>query len=303
MRRPLFTLLISCALLSAAPYHIAEGAKFGEEGAEAYARARHGGDGALFLDPYILDFLKRHREEFLIDIGCGAGPWAIEAAKLGCHVAGVDLEPAMIERALLAAAEAGVVTFWKVGDAADLPFEGGLFDAALSVNIGCCLRELKSHLREAARVVKEGGALLVTAPASFDTLFTDDSDPAEIERDLASRPLGEIASVYRATFVMRGGERVRLQSEAELQEGEPIWRKIPGLVVPNYYHSERAYLDAFEEAGFEVVAIHRPCFSCEQERIAFYTWNQTTRPHLGSAYVGHPPFLIVEAVNRPAVDD
>lgn len=66
----------------------------------------------------------------LLDVGCGTGRHAIELAKAGVEVTGIDISPAMLAVAREKAAEAGVNVEWIEADAT--AWQGpGSFDAAI----------------------------------------------------------------------------------------------------------------------------------------------------------------------------
>jgi SAM-dependent methyltransferase len=56
--------------------------------------------------------------ESVLDVGCGAGRHAVELARRGCAVTGLDLSSGMLREAEKAAAAAGVAVTWQRGDAA-----------------------------------------------------------------------------------------------------------------------------------------------------------------------------------------
>ncbi len=67
----------------------------------------------------------------VLDVACGTGTIAIEAARRGAHVTGVDLTPSMLERARWRASEAGVHINWHEGSFTEL--QGfGKFDLVTS---------------------------------------------------------------------------------------------------------------------------------------------------------------------------
>lgn len=85
------------------PVHLPLGSYWGDSAATTYAQTRHGPDGELFLDPFFMPFIQDLNGKVLLDAGCGAGPWAIYAAKEGAIVYGVDIQPKMIEESQKAA--------------------------------------------------------------------------------------------------------------------------------------------------------------------------------------------------------
>jgi len=74
------------------------------------------------------------KDKYVLEIGSGVGTTAVYLAKRhGCRVVGVDISERMVEWARKRAKRQGLedrVEF-RVADAQDLPFEDGLFDAAI----------------------------------------------------------------------------------------------------------------------------------------------------------------------------
>ncbi len=68
----------------------------------------------------------------VLDVGCGTGVVAVTAACRGAKVTGLDLTPALLERAKYNAAQAGVSIEFLEGDVENLPFAAGSFDVVLS---------------------------------------------------------------------------------------------------------------------------------------------------------------------------
>lgn len=301
--------------------HVAEGTRYESEAVNAYALHRHGLDGALFLDPYFLPDLVDLEGLRVLDAGCRAAPWAILAAQNGAEVFGIDLQEKMIEKGLAAVLAAGMEekVHLQVGDVAYLPFSCCFFDRALSINVGCNLPSTHSkegrrfglgpHVDEIARVIHSGGKAVVTAPASFGIVFTNGSEAGKIASHIqevlaklepGSSPseiassLSELTEVYRATFAFRDGKLQLIENEADLMPGEEIWRKVPGLAIPNRYHSESEYLAAFSEANLQVDSIEHPFFSSEEERAA-YNGSCPNDSLLCPEYASHPAFVIFHA--------
>jgi demethylmenaquinone methyltransferase / 2-methoxy-6-polyprenyl-1,4-benzoquinol methylase len=93
----------------------------------------------------------------VLDAACGTGDLALEAARAGGRVTGVDFSEAMLERARTKAP----ALEWVRADVLELPFDDGTFDAA---TIGFGIRnvdDLESGLGELARVLRPGGRLAV----------------------------------------------------------------------------------------------------------------------------------------------
>ena len=102
----------------------------------------------------------------VLDACCGTGDLAVEAERRGGRVVGLDFSERMLERAR---GKSGTIE-WVRGDALDLPFEDGVFDA---VTVGFGVRnldDLDRGLRELARVTRPGGRIAVleiTRPRGF----------------------------------------------------------------------------------------------------------------------------------------
>jgi len=98
------------------------------------------------------------------DVGTGTGVLALELARLGLRVVGVDNAPRMLEAAAAKVALepelAGRVT-WQAGEAGELPFEDGELDAAFAHMVLHSVPAPGEALREMARVVRPGGAVVV----------------------------------------------------------------------------------------------------------------------------------------------
>src|SRR5947208_11025906 len=70
--------------------------------------------------------------EKALDVGCGTGVVAVTAARLGAQATGLDLTPALLEKARENAQVAGVSIEFIEGDAESLPFKNATFDVVLS---------------------------------------------------------------------------------------------------------------------------------------------------------------------------
>jgi SAM-dependent methyltransferase len=92
----------------------------------------------------------------VLDLGCGAGKFALHAAEKGARVTGIDLAPFFLPRAV-----AGIDLVQ--GDLRRLPFRKGTFDAGYTLDVLEHLDEpgVVEILVEARRVLRPGAALFV----------------------------------------------------------------------------------------------------------------------------------------------
>lgn len=112
----------------------------------------------------------------LIDIGCGTGQYSLDLAGRGLEVCGVDVSPAMLIRARANAAAAGLTASFMEADALCLPFGDKTFDLALSVTALEFVPDLPAALREAYRLLKAGGRLvvgLIGRNSSWEQFYTE----------------------------------------------------------------------------------------------------------------------------------
>ena len=98
----------------------------------------------------------------LLDLGCGQGSLALEFARQGAVVTGLDVSPAAVQVATRIAQERGTPATFVVADLAEpLPFKDASFEvvsAVLSLHYFC--REVTARVvREIARVSTPGGLL------------------------------------------------------------------------------------------------------------------------------------------------
>lgn len=97
----------------------------------------------------------------LLDVGCGDGTHAIEAARRGARVTGVDADRAMIDAAARRALEGGVSIDLGIADVRALPFGANTFDLVTAVTVLCFVPDATGAIREMARVLTPGGRLVV----------------------------------------------------------------------------------------------------------------------------------------------
>jgi SAM-dependent methyltransferase len=133
-----------------------------------YQFSPRGGNVQTRIRDLVLDHLDWDGEGQALDIGCGNAPLAIKLSQKHpqAHVTGIDCWGAewdysqeACQKNARAAGVADRTTFEKASAAA-LPFDDGLFDAAVSNFVFHEVRDAKDKqdvIREALRVVRKGG--------------------------------------------------------------------------------------------------------------------------------------------------
>jgi SAM-dependent methyltransferase len=104
----------------------------------------------------------------VLDLGCGSGIWAVELARRGWRVTGVDFVPKALRRARERAEEAGVEVQLADGDVTNLGPAAIGSGFGLFLDFGCFHDELtdeqrRDEGREATAVADPGATLLIMA--------------------------------------------------------------------------------------------------------------------------------------------
>ena len=100
----------------------------------------------------------------ILDAGCGAGAVSWFLARESFDVSGFDGSVTAVEKALKRIKTEGYIADLKVGDAAAIPFESGLFDGIVdsAMIYANTIDSIKAILKECHRVLKPGGKLFST---------------------------------------------------------------------------------------------------------------------------------------------
>ena len=131
-----------------------------------YARlaARYDRRWAFYVETTIQQTLVRTQPrpgDRLLDVGCGTGAllYAFSLASPEAELVGIDLSAEMLE---VARAKLGSSIELRQGRAESLPFDDESFDLVVSTSVLHYLRRPEAGLAEARRVLKPGGAVVVT---------------------------------------------------------------------------------------------------------------------------------------------
>jgi SAM-dependent methyltransferase len=93
----------------------------------------------------------------VLEVGCGSGVFLRAAADHGAHVTGLDASEALIELARERVPEADL----RIGDLQFLPFADGSFDVVAGFNSFFFADDMVAAVREAGRVAKPGGSVVI----------------------------------------------------------------------------------------------------------------------------------------------
>jgi arsenite methyltransferase len=131
-----------------------------------------------------LELIELRTGERLLDVASGTGSSAILAVReFGCVAAGLEYSPEAVRAAQEAADAAGLCDFvgFVEGDAEELPFADGSFDAVLCECSLCTFPDKLGALREIRRVLRPGGRLALS-----DVVADRPRLPPELEGALAT---------------------------------------------------------------------------------------------------------------------
>jgi ubiquinone/menaquinone biosynthesis C-methylase UbiE len=119
------------------------------------------------------DRLGLRRGDRVLDLGCGFGRHAFEAARRGANVVALDAGSAEVEgvaATFAAMVEAGELTSGSLhanvvqGDALHLPFATGSFDRVICSEVLEHIALDVEAMRELSRVLRPGGTMAITVP-------------------------------------------------------------------------------------------------------------------------------------------
>jgi cyclopropane fatty-acyl-phospholipid synthase-like methyltransferase len=157
-----------------APFYGPQYSRFGSDLAIELRREVYGEDlgqqgwRSLAEQADIARLLGLDRASHLLDVACGSGGPSLDlAARTGCRVTGIELEPGAVAYARDLAAARGLAeraTFAAQDAAAPLRFADGAFDRLLCIDAISHLGERFARLADWARLLAPGGRLLLTDP-------------------------------------------------------------------------------------------------------------------------------------------
>jgi ubiquinone/menaquinone biosynthesis C-methylase UbiE len=121
----------------------------------------------------------------VLEVAPGPGYFAIELAKLGFRVTGLDISHTMVEIALDQARQAGVEVGFRQGDVTAAPFAAESFDFVVCQAAFKNFRQPVTALNEVHRVLRPGGFAVIHD-------LNHEATGADIRRDVVEMDLGVV---------------------------------------------------------------------------------------------------------------
>jgi ubiquinone/menaquinone biosynthesis C-methylase UbiE len=132
----------------------------------------------------------------VLEVAPGPGYQAIELARRGCRVTGLDISRTFVEIARRRARQAGVSVDVRQGDAASLPFGDESFDLVVCQAAFKNFTRPVSALDEMHRVLRRGGTAVIQD-------LRRDASAADIDREVGGMGVGRLSGrVTRWTLRM-----------------------------------------------------------------------------------------------------
>ncbi|MFG1646412.1 class I SAM-dependent methyltransferase [Amycolatopsis sp. NPDC049252] len=122
----------------------------------------------------------------ILEVAPGPGFFAVELAKLGYRVTGLDISHTMVEIALEEARKAGVEIAFRQGDVTTAPFADESFDLLVCQAAFKNFRQPVTALNEMRRVLRPGGFAVIHD-------LNHEATSADINREVDSMNVGVIS--------------------------------------------------------------------------------------------------------------
>jgi SAM-dependent methyltransferase len=149
----------------------------------------------------VIEFSGAGPADTVLDVACGPGILACAFARRTRHVTGIDITPAMLERARLLQQEQGLTNVsWQQGDVLPLPYPDGAFTVVASRFAFHHFLEPRAVLAEMARVCAPGGTVLLVdaAPAPDTAAAFNHMEKVRDPSHARAMPEAELRGLFRA---------------------------------------------------------------------------------------------------------
>lgn len=135
----------------------------------------------------------------ILEVAFGPGYLAIELARIGRRVTGLDISHTFVEIAADNARKEGVEVDFRQGDVAAMPFDDGSFDLVVCQAAFKNFSRPGTALREMHRVLRPGGAAVIDD-------MSHDASHEDIANEVRSMGLGRLSS-FMTTATLEGLRR------------------------------------------------------------------------------------------------
>ncbi|HEY6583220.1 MAG TPA: methyltransferase domain-containing protein [Gaiellaceae bacterium] len=115
----------------------------------------------------VLGALDARPDEKILDVGCGSGAYTRELVRVGAKVTATEIAPTPLELAKRNLGELAERVDFRLEDAQALDLPDGAFDKVLLTEVIEHVPKPELAIAEAARVLRPGGALVVSTPSRF----------------------------------------------------------------------------------------------------------------------------------------
>jgi len=163
-------------------------------------------EGALKL---VVEFSGVGPDDTVLDVACGPGLLACAFARVARHVTGIDITPAMLDRARKLQEEQRLTNItWRRGDVLPLPWPDGSFSVVCSRFAFHHFQDPLAVLREKKRVCRPGGHVVVvdSTPAAGKADAFNAMEKIRDPSHVRALPLAE----HEALFAAAGLPKPRL---------------------------------------------------------------------------------------------
>ncbi|HEY2359844.1 MAG TPA: methyltransferase domain-containing protein [Candidatus Angelobacter sp.] len=148
----------------------------------------------------IVQWAEAGPDDTILDVACGPGLLACALARVAKHVTGIDMTPAMLERARKTQQEQGLKNVsWQHGDVYSLPFPPEQFTIVSSRFVLHHLQDPLAALKEMKRVCKHGGKIVVAdmAPQPEKAAALNSAELLRDPSHVRALPVDELLGLFK----------------------------------------------------------------------------------------------------------
>ena len=149
----------------------------------------------------VVDLTGAGPDDTLLDVACGPGLLVCAFARVVGHATGIDLTPAMLDRARALQHERGLSNVtWQLGDVLPLPHADGAFSLVTARFAFHHFLDPRAALAEMRRVCRPGGrvAVIDSAPTPEKADAFNRMERLRDPSHVRAMPLAELTDLFRA---------------------------------------------------------------------------------------------------------